>query len=263
MYYGDYSLTKLCMKQASKSKLGATMFGKHADFFEAVRGGTLPNYTFLEPNYIIDVSSEHPPFNVARGEQFLASVYLELSTSKIWNDLLFVIAFDEHGGCYDHVPPPWGAVEPDSHTQEGFDFDRFGVRVPAVFVSPFVSANTILRSSTKQPFDHCSILKTLCKWMDLPAGWLPSKRVNSSETPTFEHVLTLTSPREAPDLPAPPPVHGDTAGGDARLGVLQRSIVESVAAERRASDPAEPKPIRVLADVGSVNDAVRYLGLDR
>lgn len=267
VYYGDYSITRLGLPQARRSALATTMFQKHDAFFEALQGPSpsLPNYVFLEPSYIIDVESEHPPFNVARGEGFLAEVYNALAQSAIWDQLLFVVTYDEHGGCYDHVAPPWGAIPPDDHTQEGFGFDRFGVRVPTVFVSPYIEPNTIIRSSTPQPFDHCSILKTVGGWLGLPSDGLPSARVNAADTPTFDDVLTRTTPRQPSRLPDPPPVHGgdDNEFSARQLGPLQRSIVASVAAQRHATDPNQPAPNVVTDRVTTRADAIQYLGLTR
>jgi phospholipase C len=82
-----------------------------------------------------------------------------------------VVTYDEHGGCYDHVPPPSGAVPPDAATGEfGFDFTRFGVRVPAVLVSPLIAAGTVYRvPAGSTPIDHTSILKTVQERWRLPA----------------------------------------------------------------------------------------------
>ncbi|MEM7443971.1 MAG: alkaline phosphatase family protein [Pseudomonadota bacterium] len=262
VYYGDYSITWLTLPQARQTSRGDAIFQRHEAFFEALQGPnpTLPTYTFLEPNYIIEVESEHPPFNVARGEGFLAEVYSALAGSPIWDNLLFVVTYDEHGGCYDHVPPPWGAIPPDDHTQEGFGFDRFGVRVPTVFVSPYIAEGTVIRSSTDQPFDHCSLLKTIGGWLGLPPEGLPSARVNAEETPTFENVLTSSTPRQPVGLHPPPPVHG--GGDDSRpIGALQSSIVASVAAQRHEADPSQPTSSDVTSRVTTVADAIQYLGL--
>lgn len=74
------------------------------------------------------------------------NTYQAVSTGPKWNQTLLIIAYDEHGGCYDHVAPPVGAVAPDNLAGEfGFDFTRFGVRVPTVLVSPWIEAGTVFR----------------------------------------------------------------------------------------------------------------------
>ena len=91
----------------------------------------------------------HPPHNVCRGEQFLAQIYEAIRSSPYRNEILLVITYDEHGGCYDHVPPPANAAppEPEPVSRDGrFHFDRFGVRVPAIVVSSYVRAGTVFRA---------------------------------------------------------------------------------------------------------------------
>ena len=80
-----------------------------------------------------------------------------------WAQTLLVVTYDEHGGCYDHVPPPAGAVPPDNTAGEfGFDFSRFGVRVPTVLISPLIAPGTVYRAPAPgTPFDHTSVLKTV------------------------------------------------------------------------------------------------------
>src|SRR6185312_10181282 len=96
----------------------------------------------------------HPPHNVAYAEQLVAEVYNAVRAGAAWDRTLLIIMFDEHGGCYDHVPPP--AATPTGSAMSGrFDFDRFGPRVPAVIVSPYVPAGSIIRPPTEgPPFDH-------------------------------------------------------------------------------------------------------------
>lgn len=117
-----------------------------------------------------------------------------------------MIRYDEHGGCYDHVPPPWGAVIPDVASNpgaQGFRFNRFGVRVPAVVVSPLIEPGTVFRSRTGVPFDHTSILATLRDWLAIPAAaMLPSQRIAAA--PTLEFLLTCDQPRDT--LPAVAPL---------------------------------------------------------
>ena len=103
-----------------------------------------------------------------------------------------IITYDEHGGCYDHVPPPGGAVPPDHTVGEyGFDFTRFGVRVPTVLVSPRIQAGTVFRvPDGSMPLDHTAILKTVERRWNLP----PLTRRDAA-APDVGAVLTLAVPR--------------------------------------------------------------------
>jgi len=94
-------------------------------------------------------------------QALLAHVYNALrGNAKLWQSTLLVVIYDEHGGFYDHVSPP-SAVPPDPNkSPEGFPFDRLGVRVPAVLVSPWVGQTVI-----HEEFDHTSLLRYLSdKW---------------------------------------------------------------------------------------------------
>ncbi len=127
--------------------------------------GTLPNYAFIEPRYFADWSMPndmHPPHVVTLGEQLIASVYNTLRGSSAWTKTLLIITFDEHGGCYDHVVPPV-AKPPSMPLSAPFHFNRYGVRVPAVIVSPFVKPGDVIRPLTEAPFDHTSIIASLRK----------------------------------------------------------------------------------------------------
>jgi phospholipase C len=166
-------------------------FGKFADFQEAVKSGTLANYVFLEPSWGSTGNSQHPNYDVSQGEQFLHDVYYTLFGSAIWDQTLLIITYDEHGGCYDHVPPPMGAVPPDNSVGEsGFDFKRFGPRVPTVLVSPLIAAGTVYRAPGPTPFDHTSILKTL----ETRFG-MPNLTQRDLAAPGIDGVLSLTVPR--------------------------------------------------------------------
>jgi phospholipase C len=146
-------------------------FGLFADFQKAAAAGALAAFTFLEPSWGSTGNSQHPNYDVALGEQLIHDIYYALRKGPGWNSTLLIVTYDEHGGCYDHVPPPLGAVPPDAIPGEGgFDFKRFGVRVPAVLVSPLIPPGTVFRvPSGATPFDHTSILKTIETRWQVPA----------------------------------------------------------------------------------------------
>jgi len=167
-------------------------FGLFTDFQAAAANGTLPAYTFLEPSWDASGNSQHPNYNVALGEQLIHDVYYALYNGPNWNQTLLIITYDEHGGCYDHVPPPLGAVPPDNSVGEyGFDFTRFGPRVPTVLVSPLIAAGTVFRvAANAMPLDHTSILKTVeTRWN------LPSLTARDAAALDVGAVLTLTAAR--------------------------------------------------------------------
>ena len=166
------------------------------DFQTAVKNGTLPNFSFLEPQWGRNGNSQHPNYDVSKGEQYIHDLYYTLYGSKIWTKTLLVITYDEHGGCYDHVEPPSNAVPPDNSVGDfGFDFKRFGVRVPTVLVSPWIAAGTVYRAPAPKkgkgtPFDHTSILSTVEKRFGLP-----SLTARDAAAPHVGGVLTLDHAR--------------------------------------------------------------------
>lgn len=214
-------------------------FSRFTEFVDACASDTLPAYSFIEPCFLLEPNDQHPPHDIQAGEAFLHEIWTAVSTSPGWARTLLVITYDEHGGCYDHVLPPAGAQPPDAASapgDAGFCFDRFGVRVPAVLVSPYIAAGTVFRSATAVPYDHTSILATLRDWIGIaPADMLPSKRIAAA--PTLEQVLTLATARcDLPQIAAPaanwlaPPL-------STPLNDLQKSLV-SGSARRFGLDPA-------------------------
>src|ERR1700722_19600384 len=167
-------------------------FGLFTDFQTAAANGTLAAYTFLEPSWDASGNSQHPNYDVALGEQLIHDVYYALFNGPNWNETLLIITYDEHGGCYDHVPPPLGATPPDDSAGEyGFDFTRFGPRVPTVLVSPLIPAGTVFRvAEGTTPLDHTSILKTIeNRWA------IPTLTARDAAAQDVGAVLTLTTPR--------------------------------------------------------------------
>lgn len=147
---------------ATLAKIWGDIFASHfldfnTDFIQAA-AGNLPAYSFIEPRYFTDLFSipndEHSPHNVAYGEQLVVAVYNAVRGGPGWKQTLLVITYDEHGGCHDHAVPP-AAVSPDGKAPDGFDFGYFGVRVPAVIISPRVPAGRIIRPYALRPhLDH-------------------------------------------------------------------------------------------------------------
>ncbi len=127
--YDEQPLTKADFPDITSAD--PSHFGLFTDFQAAAAAGTLPAFTFLEPSWSSTGNSQHPNYDVALGEQLIHDTYEALRSGPGWPQTLFVLTYDEHGGCYDHVPPPWGATPPDNTAGEfGFGFDRFGLRVP-------------------------------------------------------------------------------------------------------------------------------------
>ena len=123
-------------------------------FQAACANNSLPQYSFIEPMFLLDPNDQHPPHDVSKGEQFLYQIWQAVSESPGWNNILLIITYDEHGGCYDHVLPPMGAAPPDAASapgKAGFSFDRFGVRVPTILVSPFISSRHRLPLEYRHP----------------------------------------------------------------------------------------------------------------
>jgi phospholipase C len=143
-----------------------THFKPFSEFLTDAAQDTLPSYSFIEPRYFPDLTQTllandaHPPHNVAYAEQLIAQVYNALRAGPGWTETLFIITCDEHGGCFDHVKPP-PAVSPDTNYPDGFDFGYYGVRVPAVIISPYIKAGSVMRPTGNWPFDHTSISATL------------------------------------------------------------------------------------------------------
>jgi phospholipase C len=172
----------------------ADKFQFYKAFRDDARTGRLPAYSFIEPRYFTLVTElpndMHPPHNVTLGEQLIADVYNSLRSGPAWTKTLLVITYDEHGGCFDHAPPP-AAVPPSATATSPFNFDRYGVRVPAVIVSPWIKPGTILRPPGAVPYDHTSVIATLRKrWPDL--GDPLTNRDKAA--PDLGNALTLDTP---------------------------------------------------------------------
>ncbi len=159
-------------------------------FYDDLRDGTLPKFSFLEPKWVASngSTSYHPGNDLIPGERTLNTIFEAIQESPLWDKTLLVITFDEHGGIADHVKPPYAANPYQNDSIGGFNFDIMGVRIPTILVSPWISEKTVFRSETKTAYDSTSILATLLEWSGVPKSrWGLGERTN--QAPTFESVL--------------------------------------------------------------------------
>ena len=180
-------------------------FGIYDQFLADCKAGQLPDYSFIEPNYSdhdgdageLLASDQHPDHDIREGERFIASVYMAIrSNPTLWESTALLITYDEHGGIYDHVPPPActpdGFVAQPSATETGkpFLFDRLGVRVPAVLVSPWIPRGTVIPGAGApggRIFEHASIPATVTR---LFIGDYDDRSVREKTADTFLDLLT-------------------------------------------------------------------------
>ncbi|MGH9885228.1 MAG: alkaline phosphatase family protein, partial [bacterium] len=235
-FAGDYfSLTRLIMTQLHDARFDSN-FGTLADFAVRCRGGELPSYAFLEPCYGgTGQNDQHPPADIRPGEQLIADVYGWIKASPAFARTLFIITYDEHGGCYDHVAPPGGARPPDREGrpgEDGFRFDRFGLRVPCVVINPHIRRGLIARPAGNTPFDHTSIIKTVQECFGLEGSLTERDRA----APDFSGLLGLDRPR-AEDLPTVQPLPLEAATGPCHTNDLHRLTCEILQDMTGASAP--------------------------
>ncbi len=180
-----------------------------AEFFTDAAAGTLPAFSFLDPNYV--TQSQENPQNIVVGEALLAQVVQALGASPLWPRTLFILVYDEHGGYYDHVRPP-RAIPPDdiapivAQGESVYDgFARYGFRVPSVVVSPYARR----RHVSHVLYDHTSVLATIERKWNLPA--LTYRDANANDLTDFLDLRALAVRR--PTFPSLPPLAapGDTA----------------------------------------------------
>ena len=173
------------------------LFGTWDQFLADCRSGNLPDYSFIEPNYTdhnagggsYPASDQHPDHNVLAGEEFIAATHMAiLNNEELWNSTMLLIVYDEHGGIYDHVEPPACTPDEFQDPETGFRFDRLGIRVPAVLVSPWVPEGTVVNRT----FDHASIPATVTEHF---IGDYTNRSPRETTADRFLDLLTLDKPR--------------------------------------------------------------------
>jgi len=213
-------------------------------FYIDASTGNLPDFAWINPRAGVNLTllqgsnDDHPDHDIALGEQFYKDVYEALRASPQWNETLFVITYDEHGGFYDHVPPPMNVPPPGddipSYPDPGFLFDRLGIRIPTILISPWLPKGMILseppeeqKPANNSEYTLTSIIATTRKLLNMTSGPLTKRDAWSA---TFEQIFNLTEPRT--DCPlylpaAPAPAVGYSPKAEAALPIngLQQDIM--------------------------------------
>ncbi len=204
--FGFFSKTGLSWKTRMEVRIDASA----ASFLEDAASGSLPSVSWIDPAFSsfnplgFRPNDDHAPADIKDGQDLVLAVYDALATSPTWERSLLVIAYDEHGGFYDHVPPP---AAPDD--DPGM-FGRYGVRVPAVIVSPWVEP----RSVSSTVFDHTSIIRSILlrfcpealenppraksRLAGIRAGHPPYLGARVAHAAHLGALLTRIAPRQAP-----------------------------------------------------------------
>ena len=203
VYYFDVASSTLEVPNLLNNQ--PEFFGTFDQFIQDCGNDRLPAYSFIEPNYTDHedasgatwiASDQHPDHHVREGERFIATVYNAIRKNPtLWRKTAILLVYDEHGGIYDHVPPP--SVIPDGFvaqpaatgTGEEFHFDRLGVRVPAVLISPWVPKGTVVNGRV---FEHASVPATVTDWQ---IGLFNDRSPREKNAETFLDLLTSPTMR--------------------------------------------------------------------
>jgi phospholipase C len=163
-------------------------------------------YTFIEPSYDVlndykSGSSQHPLADITHGEALIKATYEAIRNSPVWPNSLLIIAWDEHGGFFDHGIPPQAPAPGDTapgarYNQFGFTFEQYGSRLPALVISPLIPKNLI----DHRLYDHASIPATLESLFGLSS--MTARDANANRLDTLISLATARGDAPA-TLPAP------------------------------------------------------------
>jgi len=196
------SMASLSLGGAKHKKMWKSHTKPMANFFEDCATGELPAFSWVEPCMLFgELNDYHPPTDIRTGEHLLAEIYNAVRNSPAWEKTALLVLFDEGGGCFDHVAPPAAPIPDDSKGDQGFKFDRFGIRVPAMVISPYTAKGTVIRDT----FHHTAFLKTMRERFDLG----PALTKRDEAAPLLSPAFNLDVPRsDALDRIEPPSLDG-------------------------------------------------------
>jgi len=152
--------------------------------------GELPQVCYIEPAR--GIADDHPSLHIQLGQGVIAGLYQTLAQSPQWDKSVFIVTYDEHGGFYDHVPPP---TTDDDFVDLGFD--RLGFRVPALIAGPYIREGFVDHTT----YDHASWIAFVRRLYGLE----PLSRRDAAAAPivnAFDPARVLAgTPRAAPTMP--------------------------------------------------------------
>ncbi|MDR3457494.1 MAG: alkaline phosphatase family protein [Verrucomicrobiae bacterium] len=160
--------------------------------------GDLDEPTYQDSPHTGTSTDDHAPAGISDGQEFLMQVYKAVTASPaFWKNSLMIVDYDEHGGFFDHVPPPIIPTNPPDGAKWSVPFKSLGIRTPAFIISPFVEAGAVSHNL----LDHTSVLKLLGEKFGSGSY---SAEVDSRPVGSISHVLDFTNP--ILQAPAPPPL---------------------------------------------------------
>jgi phospholipase C len=155
-------------------------------FFADAESGDLPNFAIIDPGFTSN--DDHPSHNIQLGQILIGSIYKALAEGPKWAKTLLIITYDEHGGFYDHVPPPKTVDELPEFTQLGF-------RVPSMVIGPSVRRGCV----NDLQFEHCSIGATLMKRFGIVP--LNERMAQARDVSSCIHPDYIADPQPGPPVP--------------------------------------------------------------
>jgi len=182
-------------------------------------------------------NDNHPPLAIGWGEDFLRRVYQAATVNPLrWRNTLFVHYYDEHGGFFDHVPPP--LIGYTTAGNPAHMFKSLGVRIPAIVASPYIEPGFICT----ELFDHTSVLQLLAELFTPGRAYSVEVEQRRQQGIRSLSVLVGDKPRtDVPSVPADPiPIEG-VLGRGVRLrptNGMQASF-ELAASQLIAAHPVE------------------------
>lgn len=225
VYYDDRQLISLTglLHAPQLEPYWKTNFHTMSTFYEQAANGTLPAYAFIEPRLLYDHNDMHPPVGAATeididgsvitgpgisdvraGDALLHELYTAIRTSASTTgsnalNTALLVTFDEHGGTFDHVPPPAATPpHPQKDTEMDFGFDRLGVRVPALLISAYTPQGAVINDA----MHHAAVIATLAeRW-----GLDPLNARDDGAT-TLGNGFTLDAPRHPSTWPTTFPLY--------------------------------------------------------